>query len=152
MTPPQENFATLLATWFGCGRAPKAPGTVGSIGALPVHFMLRRLGAGPYALATLGLFAVGVWSSQREAERLGVEDPQSVVIDEVVGALIAMGLGSTGVGGALLALGLFRVFDITKPSVIDDVQHAKPEGMGIMLDDVLAGLAAAATARVLLRK
>jgi len=147
-----ENVATLLATWFGCGKAPKAPGTVGSLGALPLHFLLRRLGPGAYALTTLGLFAVGVWSAQKESDRLAKPDPQSVVIDEVVGALIAMGLAGGGVGTALGALALFRVFDIAKPGVIDDVQHVEPEGMGIMLDDVLAGLAAGVSARILFRR
>lgn len=152
MTPAPENAATLLATWFGCGKAPKAPGTVGSLGALPLHFVLRRLSPGVYALTTLGLFAAGVWSAQRESERLNKSDPQSVVIDEVVGALIAMGLAGGGVGTALGALALFRAFDIAKPGVIDDVQHVQPEGMGIMLDDVLAGLAAAGLARLLFRR
>jgi phosphatidylglycerophosphatase A len=132
--------------------APKAPGTVGSLGALPLHFLLRRLSPGVYALTTLGLFVVGVWSAQKESERLDRPDPQSVVIDEVVGALIAMGLAGGGVGTALGALALFRVFDIAKPGIIDDVQHVEPEGMGIMLDDVLAGLAAGVLARVLLRR
>ncbi len=149
---PPENLATVVATWFGCGKAPKAPGTVGSLGALPLHFLLRRLGGGAYALTTLGLFVVGVWSSQKEADRLEIPDPQSVVIDEVVGALIAMGLAGGGVGTALAALALFRAFDIAKPGVIDDVQHVEPEGMGIMLDDVLAGLSAGALARMLFRR
>ncbi len=63
-----------------------------------------------------------------------------------------MGLAGGGVGTALAALALFRAFDIAKPGVIDDVQHVEPEGMGIMLDDVLAGVSAGALARMLFRR
>ncbi len=145
----RRTSATVLATWFGSGKAPVAPGTVGSIAAVPLHFLLRSLGPGPYALSVLGLYAVGVWASQRESERLEIPDPSSVVIDEVVGTLLAMGLAGGGVLRGVLALGLFRVLDITKPGIIDDVQHVEPEGVGIMLDDVLAGVMAGLTLRVL---
>lgn len=138
----------LLATWFGCGLSPWAPGTVGTLGALPLYFVLRRLGSLPYFGAVVALTAVGVWASQQAAERLGDDDPGSVVIDEVVGALIALGL-SRGSSAKLLALALFRVFDILKPGIINRAQDARPPGVGIMADDLLAGLAAGAIGRLL---
>src|SRR5689334_8839947 len=105
--------ARLLATWFGCGLSPVAPGTVGSLGAVPLHFGLAMLGPVPHVAAIVGLTALGTWA---------------------------------GFGVRLLALGLFRVFDITKPGPIDSVQRLEPAGVGIMADDLLAGVAAGATA------
>lgn len=150
--PVATVAATVLATWFGAGKSPLAPGTVGSVATLPLHLLLRRLGPGAYALTTLGLYAVGVWAAQREAERLEVSDPSSVVIDEVVGTLLALGLAGGGLVRGALALGLFRVLDIKKPGLIGRAEHAQPEGVGIMLDDVLAGALAGAAVRVLTRR
>jgi phosphatidylglycerophosphatase A len=139
--------ARLLATWFGCGLAPKAPGTVGSIGAIPLHLALATLGPIPHAAAVVALTAVGTWASNEVARAEGIEDPQKVVIDEVCGTLIAMGMVSgSSIGIRLLALALFRVFDITKPGPIDSAQRLEPPGVGIMADDILAGLVAGAMA------
>ena len=139
--------ARLLATWFGCGLSPKAPGTVGSIGAVPLHLALATLGPLPHAAAIVALSIVGTWASNEIARAEGIEDPQKVVIDEVCGTLIAMGMVSgSGWGIRLLALALFRVLDITKPGPIDSVQRLEPPGVGIMADDLLAGLAAGAMA------
>jgi len=127
--------------------SPLAPGTVGSLGAVPLHLALSTLGAVPHAAVILALSAAGVWASNRVAEAEGIEDPQTVVIDEVCGTLIAMGMvGGSGIGIRLLALALFRVLDITKPGPIDSVQRLKPAGVGIMADDLLAGVVAGAMA------
>lgn len=139
--------ARLLATWFGCGLAPKAPGTVGSIGAVPLHLALCSLGPLPHAAIVLAISGLGIWASNEVAKAEGIEDPQKVVIDEVAGTLIAMGMVSgSGIGIRLLALALFRVLDITKPGPIDSVQRLSPPGVGIMADDLLAGLGAGAMA------
>src|SRR5690349_4525407 len=96
--------ARLLATWFGCGLSPKAPGTVGSIGAVPLHFALATLGPVPHAVAIVALSAAGIWASNEVAKAEGIEDPQHVVIDEVAGTLIAMGMVSgSSIGVRLLA-------------------------------------------------
>ena len=132
-----------LSTWFGCGASKLAPGTMGSFGAIPVHLGLRLLPAPIHLAAIVGITAVGVWSSNEMAKAMGIEDPQCVVIDEVAGTLLAMGMvRHSSIGVQILALGLFRLFDIWKPGVIDTVQNAKPEGVGIMADDVLAGILA----------
>lgn len=140
------NLARLVATWFGCGHSKIAPGTVGTLGTLPLAYALHRLGLVPYWCGTLAVTALGVWASTRVADELGVEDPQSVVVDEVSGTLIAIGIGSGlewrgNVVVALVAVALFRLFDIWKPGPIDSVQSL-PKGWGIMADDVLAGIAA----------
>jgi phosphatidylglycerophosphatase A len=139
--------ARWLATWFGCGLSPKAPGTVGSIGAVPLHFALATLGPIPHAAAIIALSAAGTWAANEIARAEGIEDPQKVVIDEVCGTLIAMGMVSgASVGIRLLGLVLFRVLDITKPGPIDTVQRLEPPGVGIMADDLLAGVVAGAMA------
>jgi phosphatidylglycerophosphatase A len=139
--------ARLLATWFGCGLSPKAPGTVGSIGAVPLHFALATLGPLPHAAIIGALSVVGIWASNEVAKAEGIEDPQKVVIDEVCGTLIAMGMVSgASIGFRLLGLVLFRVLDITKPGPIDTVQRLEPPGVGIMADDLLAGVVAGAMA------
>ena len=144
--------ARSLATWFGCGKSPIAPGTVGSLGTLPLHFALRSLGPVPHTLVTIGLTAAGIWAAQRVSDSLGEKDPSSVVIDEVAGTLLAMGIARpTGIVGELATLALFRVLDITKPGVIDRVQRLRPAGVGIMADDVLAGIGAGVAIRVVAR-
>ncbi len=141
--PKATLVVRALSTWFGCGASKLAPGTMGSFGAIPVHLGLRLLPAPVHLAAIVGITAVGVWSSNEMAKAMGVEDPQCVVIDEVAGTLLAMGMvRHSSIGVQVLALGLFRLFDIWKPGVIDTIQNAKPEGVGIMMDDVLAGILA----------
>ncbi len=140
--------ARVLATWFGCGLSPVAPGTVGTLGTLPLAVVLLRLPPMQYWAATVAITVLGIWASGRVARELATDDPQSVVIDEVSGTLIALGfvqgLGVVAGGAAVL---LFRIFDIWKPGPIDWVQRLHG-GFGIMLDDVLAGLGAGVLARL----
>ena len=148
MTHQAPALARWLATWFGCGRSPVAPGTVGSLATLPVHYGLKALGAGPHAALTVGLTLAGTWAAHVVARSTGDDDPSSVVIDEVSGTLIALGIAaSSGPLGEFVALVLFRLLDIFKPGVIDAAQRLRPAGLGIMADDVLAGLAAGALVR-----
>lgn len=140
-----DNVALLLGQWFWTGRAPKAPGTVGSLGAVPLVWALYSSSPVVYFGATLLVCLLGFPISQRCSEILNEKDPSSVVIDEVAGVMIALGI----VRGApvfvlVLAWVLFRVFDITKPSLIDKAQYWPPNGVGIMADDILAGLVAGA--------
>jgi phosphatidylglycerophosphatase A len=120
---------------------------VGSLGAVPLHFALATLGPLPHAAAIVALTVAGTWAADRVAKAEGTEDPQKVVIDEVCGTLIAMGMVSgASIVVRLAALALFRVLDITKPGPIDSVQRLEPPGVGIMADDLLAGVAAGAMA------
>lgn len=135
----------LLGQWFWTGRAPKAPGTVGSVGAIPLVWALSPTSDLVYWGVTLLVCLLGFPISQRCSEILKEKDPSSVVIDEVAGVLLALGM----VRGAplfvmALAWFLFRVFDITKPSLIDRAQYLPPNGVGIMADDILAGIVAGA--------
>lgn len=143
-----DDLAEVLATWFGFGLAPKAPGTVGSLGALPLHFGLRLLPPLPHAAAIVGVTLVGTWAAQRVAVLRDEEDPQRVVIDEVAGVLIAMGLvRKRSLKAQALAWLLFRAFDITKPGPVGAAENLKPAGVGIMADDLVAGALAGVVAR-----
>jgi phosphatidylglycerophosphatase A len=147
------KLALTVATWFGCGRSPIAPGTVGSFGALPLHWLLRRASPLTHAAVTVAVTLLGVWAAGRAAEELGEEDPSAVVIDEVAGTLIALGLcGGPSKARSVAAFVLFRVLDIWKPSVIARAEKLRPAGLGIMADDVLAGAIAGLSLRFLLRR
>lgn len=114
---------------------------------MPLHFALATLGPVPHAAIIVALSVAGTWASNEVAKAEGIEDPQKVVIDEVCGTLIAMGMVSgASIGFKLLGLVLFRVLDITKPGPIDTVQRLEPPGVGIMADDLLAGVLAGAMA------
>lgn len=115
---------------------------------MPLHFALRALGPIPHAVTTAALTLVGVWAANRVAADLKDEDPGSVVIDEVVGTLLALGIAwPLGWPGQVAAFALFRLFDIVKPGPIDTVQRWRPPGVGIMADDVLAGISAGLVVR-----
>jgi phosphatidylglycerophosphatase A len=132
----------LLATWFGVGRLPGAPGTFGTLAAVPLAFMLWMPGgAWPLPLAALVVTAIGVVASAGEARASGLKDPQHVVIDEVAGYLIACSFGPPGWRCALLAFVFFRIFDIWKPAPLQRLESL-PGGWGVMADDVGAGLLA----------
>ena len=140
---PSERVARALATWFGCGLSPRAPATVGSVGAVPLHLLLALTPAPVHVLCVLALSAAGIWAAQRYALASGEGDPQRVVIDEVAGTAIAMGcVRAAPFPIQLAALVLFRVFDIYKPWPIRRLEHLQPPGVGIMMDDLLAGLVA----------
>ncbi len=143
MTP-----ASLLATWFGCGKLKPAPGTWGSLGAIPPGLGLAYLGGWPALLGgSLVVFLIGIWAGQRHAATLGRDDPGEVVIDEVAGLWLT--LVPLALDWRLWTLGflLFRLADITKPWPASWCDRRLHGGFGIMADDMVAGLyAGAATA------
>jgi phosphatidylglycerophosphatase A len=141
----RDRIATIIATWFGCGYAPVAPGTCGSLGALLPAILLARLGWRPLHFVALAIAAlpVAVWSAHRTAKLLGQKDPGLVVVDEVVGQWIALG-GAANLKWPvwLAAFALFRLMDIWKPAPVRQLERL-PGGYGIVADDVMAGVYAA---------
>jgi phosphatidylglycerophosphatase A len=138
--------AALLATWFGCGLSPKAPGTVGSLGALlPALGLLYATGAPPVTLLAPALVLTwpAIWSADAVAIERGLKDPQIVVVDEVLGQWIALA-GATTLNwkSVLAAFILFRLFDITKPQPVRWLESLRG-GTGIVADDLMAGVYAA---------
>lgn len=128
-----------VASGFGAGLSPWAPGTAGTLLAVPLVWALRELPVSAWvAMAALGFF-VGVFVSARVAARLQLKDPGVIVWDEVVGFVITMLW--VPVTPLSLALGflLFRVFDIVKPPPAGQLERL-PHGWGVMADDAMAGL------------
>jgi phosphatidylglycerophosphatase A len=136
-------FANAIATWFGCGLSPFAPGTFGSLGALvPAILLVRYAGWRPWYFAVLAvaLTPLGIWAAGRRAIELGKEDPGSVVVDEVIGQWIALaGAASLHWAGWIAAFALFRTFDIWKPPPVRQLERLHG-GLGIVADDVMAGI------------
>jgi phosphatidylglycerophosphatase A len=133
----------LLATWFGCGYFPWAPGSIGSAVAVLLAACIEiYFGSGRLLLLVLILFlmAPAIWSATHVARFFGKTDPGAVVIDEVLGQWTTL-LGASAKEWKVLLAGfvLFRVFDIWKPWPIRNLERL-PQGIGIVMDDISAGL------------
>lgn len=132
-----------VATWFGCGLLPKAPGTFGALGALPVAVgLLMATGWPPWVLLLLTAVVtpVGIWASNVVIGETGKKDPQIVVVDEVLGTWLALGCATVwNWKSVLLAFLLFRLFDITKPQPVRWLESLGG-GTGIVADDLMAGV------------
>ena len=143
MKPASSLIAWTLATWFGCGRVPKAPGTMGTLGAIPLYLLVVRCGRPGVAIAAMLVTVVGIWSASIVARELGTKDPQIVVIDEVAGFLITMvPVGGVSWRPVVVGFLLFRLFDVVKPWPARSLEKLAG-GWGIVLDDVAAGAMAA---------
>jgi phosphatidylglycerophosphatase A len=136
----RSKIAWVIATWFGCGRLPKAPGTMGALGAIPLYLLVVRGGRPGVALAAIGVTAIGVWAASVVAHEIGKKDPQIVVVDEVAGMLVTMLPMQVVSWQAVLAgFAAFRLFDVVKPWPVRSFEKL-PGGWGIVLDDVVAGM------------
>ena len=136
-------FAIVIATAGGAGFAPKAPGTAGSAVGVAIYLALIYGGLRAYYLhAIIFFFIIGIWASFR-VEHLWGHDAQRIVIDEVVGQMIAFGMAARGdqfsAFYVVLGFALFRLFDIVKPFPVRSLEGLKG-GFGVVMDDVGAGL------------
>ncbi|MEE8580290.1 MAG: phosphatidylglycerophosphatase A [Myxococcota bacterium] len=142
-----------FATVGGAGYAPLAPGTWGSAVGLCAFFALERLGLALYGLTLLALLALGVWASEGAERSFGRPDDGRIVIDEVVGQLIALlplvapparaFSGPTWLALAVTGFVVFRLLDIWKPGPVRWAEERFEGGAGVMADDVIAGALAA---------
>lgn len=139
----KSPISMFVATGFGVGRVPKAPGTAGSVLGLFLWAPAGFLSLGAYGLWLVAALSVGIVVAGRAAEVLQRVDPPMVVWDEVVGMGVTLFGAPRTVWSLLLGFALFRLFDIAKPPPIRWLERL-PEGYGIMLDDVLAGVYAGA--------
>ena len=136
--------ATLVATCFGAGLVRWAPGTAASALALPAAWLLRsHAGTIGLAAATLIVLAIGIWAAGACERRSGTRDSPAIVIDEVAGQWIALLLIPPDPAAYGIGFVLFRLFDVAKPWPIRLVDRHVKGGMGVMLDDVVAGVFAA---------
>jgi phosphatidylglycerophosphatase A len=133
----------FLALGFGSGLMPRAPGTAGTVVAIPVFLWLQALPLAYYLAWTALLFLAGIGICAHATRRLGVPDHPAIVWDEIVGYLVTMTLAPAGwfwIGAGFV---LFRLFDIVKPWPIRWLDRQVHGGLGIMLDDLVAGVFAA---------
>ncbi len=141
--PDKGNMVHMLAFGMGAGCSPKAPGTMGTLLAVAVYLPLSGLPLSVY-LAVLGVVILaGIWLCDRTARDLGVHDHPGIVWDEVAGYLLTMVGAPAGWPWIIVGFVLFRLFDIFKPWPIGWLDRRVKGGLGIMLDDLLAGLFAA---------
>lgn len=137
----------LAATWFGVGLSPKAPGTVGSIAALPYAMLIHYFLGGPMLMLTAAvLFFIGIRVSDLYMERFSrTGDPKEVVIDEVAGMCLALSFIGFSVEGYIFGFLVFRLFDILKPWPISWADSKLEGGLGVMMDDIIAAFATVGT-------
>lgn len=136
--------AGWIASGFGVGLSPVAPGTVGSLAALLPYFWLRELPLWGYLAMVAGVFVLGMLASRALVARLQREDPGFIVVDEFVGQWLALALAPPGWGWLVAGFLLFRLFDIWKPWPVSWADRNVGGGLGVMLDDALAGVLAGA--------
>ena len=139
----------FLALGFGSGLVPRAPGTAGTVAAIPLYLVLQSLTWQVYLPLVVVLFLVGVPICAHTARRLGVHDHPGIVWDEIVGYLVTMAFAPPGWMWVLAGFVLFRFFDVLKPWPIKWLDRKVGGGFGIMVDDLLAGVAAAAVLQVM---
>ena len=137
------NPVHLLAFGFGLGLTKKAPGTVGTLATVPIYYCLTQYVDNLYLPILLVVILLGVWICGKTANDIGVHDHGGIVWDEVAGYLLTMYWVDFSWQNLVLGFVLFRFFDILKPWPINWLDRQVDGGLGIMLDDLVAGLMAA---------
>jgi phosphatidylglycerophosphatase A len=135
-----NRFFILLATGFGAGYSPIAPGTLGTLVAIPIYYFLSDIPSPFYEITLVGFFFLSVWISENAEAFFGKKDDPRIVIDEVMGFLITMLWLPKAILFVILGFFLFRFFDILKPFPIRYLERRLKGGLGVVLDDVMAGI------------
>lgn len=143
------DWKQFLALGFGSGLAPKAPGTFGTLAAIPLVILSADLSTLHYALLVLLLSVIGIYLCDYTAKAVDVHDHPAIVWDEIVGLFITMFMVPLTWQTILVGFILFRVFDIFKPWPISWLDKHCHGGFGIMIDDIVAGLAALACMHII---
>ena len=134
----------LFAFGFGSGLSPYAPGTFGTLIAIPIVLFVMQFGLVAHLAFAIFASCFGVYVCGESARRLGVHDHPGIVWDEITGFAFTMLLVPVQIYWVLAGFALFRLLDIWKPWPIREADHSLRGGLGIMLDDILAGIFAAA--------
>lgn len=148
---PLHSVAQFLATGFGSGLSPKAPGTAGTIMAVPLYLALAQLPLLWYSVAVIVSALAGIWICGRASRELGVHDHPGIVWDEFVGFWITLWALPLSLTWVIAGFVLFRFFDIVKPWPIGWLDKRVDHGLGIMIDDVIAGVMACACLHLAIR-
>jgi len=142
--PPARTVFADLRTWlafgFGSGLAPRAPGTFGTLAAVPLYLLLQPLPLTAYLGVVVVMSLLGIHLCGHAARRLGVHDHPGIVWDEFAGYLLTMAAAPAGWLWVVAGFALFRLFDIWKPWPIHIADHKVQGGLGIMVDDLIAGV------------
>ncbi len=133
-------FYLFIATGFGVGYSPIAPGTLGTLLAIPVYYFLSNIRSPLYEITLVGFFFLSVWVSQTAEIFFGKRDDQRIVIDEMMGFFITMLWIERTAPFIIIGFFLFRFFDILKPFPIRYLEKRVKGGFGVVLDDVMAGV------------
>ncbi|MFH1481761.1 MAG: phosphatidylglycerophosphatase A [Pseudomonadota bacterium] len=144
-----EKVALCLSTWFGVGLLPAAPGTFGTLAALPLVLLLKYLGVFVEEIVTILFIPLSVWASELSRKSMNRDDPSEVVIDEVAGLFLTFFLLPVSWLTVCAGFFLFRLFDILKPFPIRWLDQTIRGGIGIVFDDLLAGIYANLSLRLL---
>ena len=139
-----RNPIHLFAFGFGSGLAPRAPGTFGTLVAVPIVLGVMQFGFAVHLTFAIVATAAGIWLCGESARRLGVHDHPGIVWDEITGYTVTMLAAPPDWSWLAGGFVLFRFFDIVKPWPIREADHSLSGGLGIMLDDIIAGIFAAA--------
>jgi len=131
-----------ISTWFGCGLSPIISGTVGSLGALPFAYIIKKYcGNGGLFVAAIFIFIVGTWASNQYLRHTGRDDdPSEIVVDEVAGQWLLLSFMPFTWRAYLVGFILFRAFDIVKPWPVSVADAKIKGGFGVMFDDILAAI------------
>ena len=143
------NFWHILATGFGSGLSPKAPGTAGSLAAVPFCYLLGLASLPLKATIIVVAFAIGVYACQKATDAIGIDDHGGIVWDEFVGMFITVACLPNTLAWLIAGFVVFRIFDIWKPWPIGPIDAKLKGGLGIMLDDVIAGVFALAVLKLI---
>jgi phosphatidylglycerophosphatase A len=135
-----KRFFLLFATGFGVGYSPIAPGTLGTLIAIPVYYFLSEIPSPLYEITLIGFFFLSVWIAENAETFFGKKDDPRIVIDEVIGFLITMLWIPKTTRFIIIGFFLFRFFDILKPFPIRRLERRLKGGFGVVLDDVMAGV------------
>lgn len=135
-----KNPVHFLALGFGSGLSPKAPGTVGTLAAVPLFLLCSGLDLPIYIAITVLMAIAGIWICDKASKDAGVHDHGAIVWDEIVGFFITMIAMPVNIETICVGFFFFRIFDIAKPWPISWIDRKVKGGFGIMIDDVVAGI------------
>lgn len=150
---PKQVFSHpihFLAFGFGTGLSPKAPGTVGTLVAIPLFIIMSSLTTLNYIILLLLIIIFSVYIAGESARRLGIHDHGGIVIDEICGYLVTMLFAPSEWLWIIVGFALFRLFDIAKPWPIRSIDQRLGGGLGIVLDDLMAGIYALLSLQLLM--
>lgn len=147
----RKGMILFLSSGFRLGYLPFAPGTFGTLPGLPICWLLSKLDTTVSFLLIVVSIPLAVWLADEAEKILDKKDPGTVVIDEIAGMVITLAGLPFNFVTAMLGFTLFRIFDITKPYPIRFLDRKLRGGIGIVLDDIMAGIFANITLRIIIK-